>query len=397
MKANILEFRKPIPSRLYYTDKKTQKRKRISDNIYRDLQYITRPNDRSRRISLKARSLAVNLIRMILKNPNKEEFVDHTFLSQITEVESSKQNTRLLDQISDIIDSTYHSCKNFHGKRKTYGYVVKLTKDGYERASNPEAFYGVSGGQKCPPDSTKMSTYIKIEENTKEVEDRAYGSISSTKEENKIKEEMVDPSSLATSSLTELASELVLHRATKEIRTKLVPFPNQPTTASETTTIGVAEEREHYASHRYRNNSSGLTVIQELSIITNLLSPPAPEKNAITEIITTEEFTPMEIPLKPTSNKLWQEVREKIMNSYEEEVDRWDIKWIFNELEVEELPEQKTLVLQGSRYVIDSLVNKKGKHFKIFRTSFYEIIPEYSFEFVETSTKIAEENHDSAA
>ncbi|MEA0970391.1 hypothetical protein Megvenef_00350 [Candidatus Megaera venefica] len=412
MKAAVLKFRKPSPSRLYYADKKTQRRKRISDNIYRDLQYVTRHEDRNRSISLKARNLAVNLIRMILKNPNKEEFVDHKFLSEITEVSSSKQNANLLGQIGDIIDSTYHSCVNFHGKRKTYGYLVKFTKDGYERATNPETFYGESSRKKSPVESKKISTYIKIEEDTKEVEDRAYSSISSTKEENKIKEETIEPSSLATSSLAELASDLVLHQAGEEIRTEANVFPNQLTTVSEATAMGSAEELEHYASHRHRDSGSGLMAIHELSVMTNLLITSIPEEcpteeNVIdsyatteiieAEIIQAEEITIMQILLKPTSSKLWQEVREKMMNSYEQEVDRWDLKWIFNELEVEERLDQKTLVFKGSGYVIDSLRNKKGNHWKIFTTSFYEVMPDYSFEFEEIRAKNTEEDHDSAA
>ena len=149
MKAAVLKFNPPKSSRLYYKDKNTKKLKRLSDNIFRDLQYITRPNDRNRKISLKARSLLVNLLQIILKSSHKEEFVDHNFLSQITEVGSSKQNANLLDQISDIIEVTYHTAINFHGKRRTYGYVVKLTEDGYEKAKNPVAFYTNQVEKKC--------------------------------------------------------------------------------------------------------------------------------------------------------------------------------------------------------------------------------------------------------
>lgn len=160
-KAAILNFPEPKDARLYYLDKKTNRHKRLSDNIFRDLQYVTRPNDRKKRISLKARNLLTNLLQMILKNPHKEEFVDHKFLSQITEVYSSKQNANLLDQISDIIDSTYHSYINFYGKHKTYGYVIKLTEDGYERAKNPIAFYTDSSGKIFPSESKKISTRME--------------------------------------------------------------------------------------------------------------------------------------------------------------------------------------------------------------------------------------------
>ena len=160
-KAAILNFPEPKDARLYYLDKKTNRHKRLSDNIFRDLQYVTRPNDRKKRISLKARNLLTNLLQMILKNPHKDEFVGHKFLSQITEVYSSKQNVNLLDQISDIIDSTYHSYINFYGKNRTYGYVIKLTEDGYERAKNPVAFYTDLSGKIFPSESKKISTRVE--------------------------------------------------------------------------------------------------------------------------------------------------------------------------------------------------------------------------------------------
>lgn len=159
-KAAIVQFPEIKKTRLYYVDKKTNRQKRLSDNIFRDLQYVTRANDRSKKISLKARNLLTNLLQMILKNPHKEEFVDHTFLSQITEVSSSKQNARLLEQISDIIDFTYHSHIRFQEKIRAYGYVIKLTDDGYERTKNPLAFYGNLDGQKCLPNPTKMSSQV---------------------------------------------------------------------------------------------------------------------------------------------------------------------------------------------------------------------------------------------
>ena len=180
-KVAILNFPEPKEARLYYLDKKTNRHKRLSDNIFRDLQYVTRPNDRKKRISLKARNLLTNLLQMILKNPHKEEFVDHKFLSQITEVYSSKQNANLLDQISDIIDSTYHSYINFYGKHKTYGYVIKLTEDGYERAKNPVAFYTDSSGKIFPSESKKISTRVeknfqlyKDKENPEEEKNHSY-------------------------------------------------------------------------------------------------------------------------------------------------------------------------------------------------------------------------------
>jgi len=196
VKAAVLNFDNKKSSRLYFKDKKTNKIKRLSDNIFRDLKLIPRANDSSKKLSLKARNLLTNLFQMIQKSSHKEIFVDHKFLSEKTEVESSKQNARLLDQISDIIDSAYHNHINFHGKYLSYGYVIKLTENGYEKATNPEKFYSVSDGQKCLSSSTKMSTqmdknvhlFISKQDTLQEIEEIAYGYISSIEEEVSIKE-----------------------------------------------------------------------------------------------------------------------------------------------------------------------------------------------------------------
>lgn len=47
-KAAIVQFPEIKKTRLYYVDKKTNRQKRLSDNIFRDLQYVTRPNDRKK-------------------------------------------------------------------------------------------------------------------------------------------------------------------------------------------------------------------------------------------------------------------------------------------------------------------------------------------------------------
>lgn len=198
-KAAVVQFPEIKKTRLYYVDKKTNKQKRLSDNIFRDLQYITRANDPSKKISLKARNLLTNLLQMILKNPHKEEFVDHAFLSQITEVNTSRQNINLLEQISDIINFTYHSYINFHGKSRTYGYVIKLTEDGYEKAKNPLAFYSDSSGKKFPSKSKKISTRVeknfqiyKEEENPEEEINSSYAREFISEKEKIYKKEKVE-------------------------------------------------------------------------------------------------------------------------------------------------------------------------------------------------------------
>lgn len=409
---------------LYYFSKKTQKFELTYDQVIRASKFITRANDPTKTIGNKqSKTLLASLAEKLLASKEGVIFVDHDYISSITDCQP-EQNGNILKQLADILDYEYHRSIIFEGRRRHYGLIIKFTDDGIKRVQNPELFYDIKPPQNSQKETTRTpkkfghhpeknrGSYIDKKEILGEVEERAYGSVSSTKEENKIKEETIEPSSLATSSLAELASDLVLHQAGEEIRTEANAFPNKLTTVSEATAMGSAEEREHYASHQHRDCGSGLMAIHELSIMTNLLITPVPEEypteesvidSYVTteiieaEIIPEEEITPMGIQLKPTPSKPWQEVREKMMNSYEEEVDRWDLKWIFNELEVEESLERKILFFKGSGYVIDSLKNKKGNHWKRFTTSFYEVMPDYSFEFVEINTKTAEENHDSAA
>lgn len=402
-------------AQIYYFDKKTKQKKSRNTVVKRTFQFIPRANDLSKEISVKAANLMETIDSMFKKD--EVIYVTHDFLSSITRVDA-RQNNNLLSQLTHIIDVKYRRSVIHKNKKLHEVLEIKRTQNGKEIIENPEVFFSKKdtdnqeknysdNGKKLPPRKKKITGPIYKEvDSIVEVEEIAFGYISSTKEENKIKEESIEPSSLATSSLAELASELVLHQ-TGEDRTEANTFPNQPTTKSVVIPMRSAEEKEHYASHRHRDSGSGLKAIHELSVITNLLITPVPEEYptetsvldsyATTEIIEAEiipeeEVTPMGIQIKPTSSKLWQEVREKMMNSYEEEVDQWDIKWIFNELEIEENLERKILVFKGSGYVIDTLKNKKGNHWKRFTTSFYEVMPDYSFEFVEAQNAVITED-----
>lgn len=402
---------------LYYFSKKTQKFELTYDQVIRASKFIIRANDPTKTIGNKqSKTLLASLAEKLLASKEGVIFVDHDYISSITDCQP-EQNGNILKQLADILDYKYHRSIIFEGRRRNYGLIIKFTDDGIKRLQNPELFYDIK-----PPQNSQKETigtpkkigvhpeknrpsYIDKKEILGEVEEIAFGYISSTEEENKIKEETIEPSSLATSSLAELASELVLHEAVED-RTEANAFPNQPTTKSVVIPMRSAEEKEHYASHRHRESGSGIMGIQELPIMTNLLTEFIPEKYPIEAVVIdsyakTETELPIEedkqmgIQLKHTSSRLWQEVREKMMNSYEHKVDRWDLKWIFNEFDVEERLEEKTLVFKGSSYVIDSF--KNGTHWKIFTTCFYEIMPDYSFKFTEISLKTVEESHDSAA
>lgn len=211
MKAIILKFNNTEKSPVYYKDKNTNTTKRSFDGIFRDLNLITRANDPTKSISLKSRKLLINLVSMINNSPHKEIFVNHAFLFEKTEVSSTRQNLRILSELGDIIDYKYHHYINFHGKYLSYGYVVKFTKDGYEKFNNPSKFYGNFIDQNSPVEQTKMSVqvdknvhlFISKQEILEEVEEIAYGYISSTKEEKIYKKEEKENTTCSNAILTE--------------------------------------------------------------------------------------------------------------------------------------------------------------------------------------------------
>lgn len=93
------------------------------------IQEIVRANDKSKTISVKAENLLLVLRKQILKNPEHTIFVDHFFLSDITNCRSD-QNRNLLAQLADVLDFNYHSYIKFQGEGRAYGYIVKFTEKG---------------------------------------------------------------------------------------------------------------------------------------------------------------------------------------------------------------------------------------------------------------------------
>lgn len=77
------------------------------------------------KLSFKAKILAARLAHMIKKNPDKQIFVDQTFLSLITEV-SSRQNCRLLGQLHEIFDIKYFNLIYLKGKKNRCGYLINF-------------------------------------------------------------------------------------------------------------------------------------------------------------------------------------------------------------------------------------------------------------------------------
>ena len=281
--TNIIKFPKRVNDRFYYTDKKTKKRKKLSDNITRDLTCVTRSNDQSRRLAFKVRTLATNLYNMILKNPYKEIFVDHKFLSQITEV-LNKQNSRILAQLADIFSCQYHNVINFQGKIMTYGYVINFTEDGQKRIENPELFYSMelwskrkiihsSGSQKLSPENPKMSPPEVVKNDHPGGQKLPPYTKENKEEEEENNSKSYFSSSLSNTSITESVTETHLLSSKPRIRVKAISekivvahssdltcAPGGASSHSEclskdtngSTLITAEDEREHYRNHRNR-------------------------------------------------------------------------------------------------------------------------------------------------
>jgi len=61
-----------------------------------------------------------------------------------------------------------------------------------------------------------------------------------------------------------------------------------------------AAEKEHYQSHKHRESSSGISLLQDVPLLTNLLAEPNTETTEIQEEIT--EMKAQQIPLEPERN-----------------------------------------------------------------------------------------------
>ena len=164
------------------------------------------------------------------------------------------------------------------------------------------------------------------------------------------------------------------------------------------------EEKEHYRKHANRKTQSSQE--GEFTLIAGFFNniklerrEPNPlklerdqtekqqlgnneNKNTTKELETkeqSEEVTEVRIELKETSCASWDLIRRKALSSVEHEVDRWSLKHDFNELEVYEDNERYILEFKGSDYAIKNI---RKNHYQAFTTSFYKILPNYTFEFV---------------
>lgn len=132
---------------LYYFNSKTRKFDLTYDQITRAAKFIVRANEKNKTLGNKQSKTLLTAIADKIKNSKNEEiFIDHDWISTITDCKSD-QNTKILGQLADILDFKYHRCVIFEGKKRHYGIIVKFTEDGKERITHPELFYDVPSPQ----------------------------------------------------------------------------------------------------------------------------------------------------------------------------------------------------------------------------------------------------------
>lgn len=136
-----------MKARIYHFDKETGKRdQRSFDQVYRDLDFITRADDPSKLLPAVNVRLLTNLITMVKNSANGLIRVDQDFVSDITK-KKRHQNVNFFKQLKDIFDFEYCRAQRFEGIRYSRFYFIKFTKDGEARVDNPELFYNVGSAK----------------------------------------------------------------------------------------------------------------------------------------------------------------------------------------------------------------------------------------------------------
>jgi hypothetical protein len=140
---------------VYYINKKTSQKERKSDTVYRDFRCIPRSNDPTKPLSRLSRILSVNYDEMLKRSPEGKIFVEHEFISSITEV-GNAQNNNLHKQLTDIFNIKYHYSVIFSDKKYRNGFIISYTENAQEILNNPEEFYTTKSPKKLAFTQNKL-------------------------------------------------------------------------------------------------------------------------------------------------------------------------------------------------------------------------------------------------
>jgi flagellar biosynthesis chaperone FliJ len=299
-----------MKARLYYFNKQTRKQdERAFDKLYRDLHCVTRANDPSKVLADNALTMLTNLVAMLLASKSGTICVNQDFLSDITGKEAD-QNANLLKQLKDVISYKYHRLARFEGKRYNYCYIIEFSEDGKQRASNPELFYTIDSkinlvrrGKKFGLIAEKIrASYIDIRETKREREEEALAyssSLSPCNEDTRVRTHEAE-----IVQITNIKPEPTPQKTITEIPTLATGYPTEPAKVYQTEEIrveateeikndhqleskqvsGLAEEKGRYQSHKQRKSSSGISLLQDVPMLADLLAETIETYEEITEM-----------------------------------------------------------------------------------------------------------------
>lgn len=140
---------------LEFHNKNTNKKEKTFDQIVKVAKFIGRANYKTKSIGNKnTKFLLAHIADRINRSKTGIIFINHDEISEITEARR-RQNTNIIDQLTDIFNFEYHRFIIFEGSRKYYGYTVKYTDDGIDRINNPEIFYSELFNKRFQSDRAK--------------------------------------------------------------------------------------------------------------------------------------------------------------------------------------------------------------------------------------------------
>lgn len=375
-------------ARIYYFNKQTNNEERLFDRLYRDITFITRANNPSKRLSRAARLILSNIEQLLLKSKNKKIIIDHDFLTAITGC-LPRQNSNLLAELKDIFNFKYYRFKIFEGKKFSYCYEISFTLDGEKRMTNPALFYDLEGN-KLPINPQKITA-----SNIRDKEEAlAYSSLSSNNDIDNInaraREENTQESLLPIkSAATNLGSQ--------HPQSVIEPVGNRPivTTPPATRTEFLATKLTELIKKTF-NAELAQELIENLQFNWN-------EQSNILKVIQTDEYQPdslhkpilrtliMEVygetvritTAKPKENinqqstgqtetkiintSTWETIKQSLVGKIgKNEVFNW-----FGDLKREERPRQ--IIFTGTACKVDMILNK-------FLLSLIKLCREFSIE-----------------
>lgn len=323
--------------------KKPLTAKGIYNKNYDKWKDIRRADDPNKKIAAECISYISAIEFLFLQNPDEVIF-DSRLLKKKSD-HKKKQRGRFLKQIADLYNIKFEPLYKYKGQEKRMVFCATRTENSLKILENPEKFYEENGlkndpicSQKRPHMGSNLTPpykdYLEKEEEPL-AHSSSFSSLCCLSPENEFEdfaaptwyeetpqEESTEIPTLATGYPTEPAkvyqTEEIRVEAS-EVVTNCDELEAQPYGKSvQLESQALTEEKELYQSHKNRESSSGISLLQDIPLLTNFLTTSHteiregtnchPPYNAITDTETMQiqkEITEMkaqQIPIEPERN-----------------------------------------------------------------------------------------------